>query len=65
MKTLYLDQYCNKFYADTVKSLKQQIGKTKASRMYVDGKDGKTYHIGYVIGEHWLTAFQPIRNAIN
>jgi hypothetical protein len=65
MKTLYLDQYGNKFYADTVKSLKQQIGKTKASRMYVDGKDGKTYHIGYVIGEHWLTAFQPIRNAIN
>ena len=62
---LYLDQYGNKFFAKTVKELKSQLGKTKASRMFVDSKDGKTYHIGYVIGQHWLTAYEPIRKAIN
>jgi hypothetical protein len=31
--------------------------------MFVDKKDGSTVHIGYVIGQHWLTAFQPVERA--
>lgn len=61
---LYIDQYGNKFFAKTIKDLKAQIGKTKASKMYIDGKDGKTYHVGYVIGGHWLNAYKPMQNAI-
>lgn len=62
---LYIDQYGSKFFATTIKDLKEQIGRTKASKMYVDGKDGKTYHIGYVIGDHWLTAYQPVRKEVH
>ena len=61
--TLYIDQYGNKFFAKTLKELKAEIGRTKASKMYVDSTDGKTYHIGYVIGEHWLKAYTPMRKA--
>ena len=28
--------------------------------MYQDKKDGSTVHVGYVIGQLWLTAFQPV-----
>ena len=23
------------------------------------------YHVGYVVGQHWLTAYSPIRNKVN
>jgi hypothetical protein len=59
--TLYQDQYGNCFYAKTAKELRKQIGGggSKVSRMFVD-QNGKTYHVGYVIGRHWLTAHQPL-----
>lgn len=66
MTKLYIDQYGYKFYAATVKELRQQIGNggSKVSKMYVDSnKDGKTYQTGYVIGNHWLTCFEPMRKA--
>ncbi len=61
MITLYIDQYGNKFYASTVKELRSQIGNggSRVSKMYVDKKDGRTICRGYVIGQHWLTAYQP------
>lgn len=55
---LYIDQYGNKFWARTLKELRAQIS-GPCSKMYVDKKDGSTVHCGYVIGEHWLTAFVP------
>jgi hypothetical protein len=60
--TLYIDQYGQRYYAYTLKELKQKhYIPGKISKMYVNGKDGKTYHIGYVIGQYWLTAYIPIR----
>lgn len=57
---LYVDQYGGRIYADTVKSLKEQAG-GRVSKMYVDGKDGKTYHVGYVVGNRWFTAYEPVK----
>lgn len=58
MKDLYIDQYGQCFFADTVKELREQIGmgSSRVSKMYND-IDGKTYHVGYVIGRHWLTKY--------
>ncbi len=64
-QTMYIDQYGNRFYAKTLKELREKLGGGKISKMYVDGKDGKTYHIGYVVGKHWLNAFTPLRKAVN
>ena len=58
MIKLYISQYGDKFYAKTLKELRQQIP-GRCSKMYVD-RNGKTLDIGYVIGQLWLTAYQPI-----
>lgn len=59
-------------YGDTVhglecpaRDLMRDRGKGKARKMYVDGKDGKNYHIGYVIGQEWFTVYEvsPVRIA--
>ena len=59
---LYLDQYGQRFYASTVKELREQIGMggSKVSKMYNDTKDGRTIHVGYVVGSHWLTMYAPV-----
>jgi hypothetical protein len=58
--TMYKDQYSNIFYASTLKELKEQVkGKTK--KMYSTDKQDNTFHVGYVIGNHWLYAFTPFR----
>lgn len=56
--TLFLDQYGNRFYSRTVRELREQVP-GRLSKMYRDTKSG-TLHVGYVIGQHWLTAFQPV-----
>jgi hypothetical protein len=33
----------------------------KAHKIYVDGKDGKTYHIGYVIRNEWYSLYTDVR----
>jgi len=60
--TLYVDQWGNKFYARTVKELREQVP-GRCSKMYIDRKDGSTLHIGYVIGPHWLTMYQRVERA--
>lgn len=60
MRKLYVDQYGNRFYAGTLKELKEQVT-GRVSIMYVDTKDGKTMRTGYVIGQHWLTEYVPNR----
>jgi len=65
VKKLYRDQYGNTFHAKTVQDLRKQIGMggSRVGKMYIDNvKDGKTYHVGYVIGGHWLTAYTPMYN---
>jgi hypothetical protein len=57
---LYIDQFGARFWAQTVKQLREQIGGGRVSKMYIDKIDGRTVHIGYVIGKHWLAAYAPI-----
>ena len=61
---LYIDQWGNRFWAVTVKELRSQIGMggSRVSKMYVDKKDGSAVHVGYVVGQHWLTAYQRMEN---
>jgi len=67
---LYIDQYGNRWWARTVAELRQQIGNgsSRVSKMYHDKymKDGtqRTYHTGYVVGQHWCTAFVPYEVAL-
>lgn len=58
--TLYLDQYGNRFPAMTIKELSEKVGGGRISKMYRDKKNGRTVHCGYVIGQHWLTAYRPV-----
>lgn len=56
---LYVDQYGNRWYAETVEELRRKIGGGRVSKMYRDKKDGKAVHTGYVVGKHWCTAYVP------
>ncbi len=58
---LYIDQYDNHYWARTVKELRSKIGRggSRVSTMYRDKKNGPPVRIGYVIGQHWLTAYVP------
>lgn len=58
--TLYRDQYGNTWFARTVRELHRQLGGKRPAKMYVDTKDGRTLHVGYVVGRHWCTAYQRV-----
>jgi hypothetical protein len=63
--TLFIDQYGFEYFCKYVKDLKNVHNlQGKVRKMYTDGKDGKTYHVGYVVGKHWLTAYKPYRNEV-
>ena len=55
--TLLVDQFGMHVWACTLKELHEKVSGV-ISRMYVDTKDGRTLHIGYVVGNRWFTAFQ-------
>lgn len=40
------------------KELIERIGNRHVSKMYQDRKDGSVVHVGYVIGQHWLTLYE-------
>ena len=61
---LYLDQFGNKWTARTVRELREKIGGGRVGKMYADKKDGRTVHVGYVVGRHWCSAFQPVEIAV-
>ena len=54
-RKLYLDQYGNRFYANTRKELKAQIP-GRIGLMYRD-RGAQVIRVGYVIGQHWLTEY--------
>ena len=60
--TMYLNQYGQRFWARTVKELREIVGGGRVRKMYCDKKDGSTFHVGYVIGQHWLSAYLPVEN---
>lgn len=70
-KTVYMavDQYGQTFHGLTNprKELCEKLAKSHADKMYVEGKDGKCYHVGYVIGGLWLTLYivKPYRREVN
>ena len=39
------------------KALMDRLGRSSASKMYVDGKDGIAIHVGYVIAGLWITLY--------
>lgn len=56
---MYIDQYGNRYYARSLKELREQVS-GRVSKMYVDTKSGDIHHVGYVIGQHWLTAYSRV-----
>lgn len=58
---MYQDQYGQCFWAKSIRELCGKVGRKHVSKMYIDGTDGKSYHIGYVVGRHWCTAYVPVR----
>jgi len=57
---IFIDQFNTIWRADSIKDLQEQIG-GRVSKMYVDGKDGGVYHVGYVVGSLWLHMYTPVR----
>lgn len=45
-------------YKHPRKELLETLGATKAEKMYVDKKDGSSVHVGYVIGDEWITVYE-------
>jgi hypothetical protein len=45
------------------KELLKRFGRKHASKMFIDDKDGKSYHTGYVIAGLWLSLYkvEPVR----
>jgi hypothetical protein len=60
-----IDQYGTTYHGLTHprKDLLEKLCVKSASKIYTDSKDGKTYHVGYVIGGLWLTVYavEPMR----
>lgn len=40
------------------KALLAKLGRQHAAKMFVDTKDGKAKHIGYVVGSLWFTLYE-------
>ena len=62
MKTQYMaiDQYGNTYHGLEYprRDLLDRLGYKHADKMYVDKKDGRYVHIGYVIAGLWLTVYE-------
>ena len=43
------------------KDLLERLGRKHADKMYVDTKDGRTLHIGYIVGHQWFTIYKVER----
>ncbi len=57
-----VDQYGTTFHGLTHprKDLLKKFGAKHASRIYRDKEGGGRVHVGYVIGERWLTLYEVI-----
>lgn len=40
------------------KELMERLGCQHVNKIYLDKKDGRTVHVGYVIGQHWCTLYE-------
>jgi len=48
------------------KALMARLDNQHAANMYRDDKDGNSFHVGYVIGNLWLTVYkvEPMRDPV-
>ena len=55
-----IDQCGQTFYMEKYprKELLEQLGATKASKMYVDLRNGKSREKGYIIKGHWIDVYR-------
>lgn len=63
MKTLGfigIDQYGTHYHIKKHprKELMEQLGSRSASKMYLDAKEGKCKHVGYVIKRCWISVYR-------
>lgn len=56
--TLFIDQHGQIVYARTTRELREKIA-GRINKMYITIND-ITYHVGYVVGNRWLSAYMPI-----
>ena len=59
---LAIDQYGERVWLDEQhprKDLLKKLRATKASKIYVDKKDGGTAFVGYVVNRRWFTFYRP------
>jgi hypothetical protein len=62
-RRLFLDQYGQRWYANTVRDLRRQIP-GKVSIMYLDKRDGSVIRCGYVVGKLWLAEYAPVEKVV-
>ena len=57
---LGVDQYGDRYKMDSHprKELLEQLGRSHADMMYVDTKDGKARHDGYIIAGRWISVYE-------
>jgi len=55
-----IDNYGNHYKINKYprKELLECLGYKYASKMFIDTKDKEVKHIGYVIGDHWITVYE-------
>ena len=58
-----VDQYGTTFHGlqHPRKDLLEKVGRSHASKMFVDTKAGQTLHVGYIIGQQWFTVYEVNR----
>lgn len=63
-----IDQYGQAYHGleRPRRDLLNKLGYKHADKMYVDSKDGNTYHTGYIIGGLWLDIYkvEPFRKLV-
>ena len=57
---IFIDQHGDLVRARTVKELREKVGGGRVGKMYVDKKDGRTVHCGYIVGRRWFSRFAPV-----
>jgi hypothetical protein len=59
-KYVFIDQFGTSYRANTVKEFIARVPGGRVTKMYVDKLDGKSVHIGYVVGQYWYTQYQIV-----
>ena len=47
------------------KELLEELGRKHADKIYVDRKDGRTMHVGYVVASRWWRLYAPIEKEVS